>query len=154
MERSELHDFTKSNNVLGTFGAGTVESSFWVDIDESDFGRSAKVGLPLSRGVKTVLLPEARNMPPPTRLDLTFSLACLASLNEFGLDAPFAGGPSVEVGSGLPLDGESSGRSFSVVVKETLLLLADVSVAGNFKEREDIGSKVSVLAFNDGGCTA
>jgi len=81
--------------VLGAFGTGIYEvfefeSSLAEenDVDESDFGGSDKVGLPLSRGVNNVLLPEARNMPPLTRLGLELSLACLASLNEFGLDGP------------------------------------------------------------------
>ena len=106
-----------------------------------------------------MLLPEARNMPPPTRLGLALSLACLASLNELGLDAPlveFAGDgragmvvvlPSSEVFLWLSV------RSFPGV-KETLLLPEDVSIAGNFKEREDTGSKVPGLAFDDAGCTA
>jgi hypothetical protein len=142
VERNEPHDFTKSNSVFGAFGTGTessladspIENN---DVDESDFGGFVKVGLPLSRGWKIVLLPEARNMPPPTRLGLALSLACLASLNEFILEPPFAGGGSVEV-----LDGES--LSSCVSFKETLLLLEDAS----FKEREDIGSKVSVLTFD------
>ena len=150
---NESHDFTKSNNVFGAFGTGIYEvfefeSSLAEeslienddDVDESDFvGGSAGVELPLSRGVITVWLPEARNMPPPTRLGLALSLACLASLNEFGLDGllvEFADDGMVEVGAVLPSD-ESflslSGRSVPVV-KETLLSPESVSVTGNFEE--------------------
>lgn len=170
MERNEPHDFTKSNNVFGAFGTGMYEFSKFKwslaegliendDVDESDSGGSAKVGLPLSRGVNTMLLPEARKMPPPTRLGLALSLTCLASLNEFGLDAPlveFAGDGRVGVEGVLP--SSENFLSLSVrsvpVVKETLLFPEDASVAGNFKEREDTGSKVSVLAFDDAGRTA
>lgn len=105
-----------------------------------------------------MLLPEARNMPPPTRLGLAFSLTCLASLNEFGLDEPFVeGNGGVGVRGVLP---SSSGyflplsvRSFPVV-EETLLFPEGASVAGNFKEREDTGSNVSVLTFDDALRTA
>ena len=153
VERNEPHDFTKSNSVFGAFGTGTgiyevfeFESSFLSDspienddVDESDFGGFVKVG---SRGLKIVLLPEARNMPPPTRLGLALSLACLASLKEFILEPALAGGG----GSVDGLDGEF--LSSCVSFKETLLLLEDASVVGSFKEREDIGSKASALTFD------
>lgn len=70
VERNEPHDFTKSNSVVGAFRTGTdvvgkYEEVFEFEssLAESDFG---KVGLLLSRGVKSVLRPDARNMPPPT----------------------------------------------------------------------------------------
>ena len=102
---------TSQNRIMSrTFGTGIYvffefESSSLdeslIDVDELRFGGSAKVvGLTLSRGVNIVLLPKARNMPPSTQLGLTPSLACLASLNEFGLDAPlveFAGDGGVGV---------------------------------------------------------
>ena len=105
-----------------------------------------------------MLLPEARNMPPPTRLGLAFSLTCLASLNEFGLDEPFVeGNGGVGVRGVLPSSGgyflPLSVRSFPVV-EETLLFPEGASVTGNFKEREDTGSNVSVLTFDDAGRTA
>ena len=162
VERSEPHDFTKSNNVFGAFGTGIYgffefESSLDENVDESGFGGSAKVvGLRLSRGVNIVLLPEARNMPPPTRLGLALSLACLASLNEFGLDAPlveFAGDAGVGVLLSSDFFWSLSVRSV-FAVEETLLFPEGASVAGNFKEREDTGSNVSVVAFDDAGCTA
>ena len=151
VERNEPHDFTKSNNVFGAFGTGTYEVFLFEsslaeegliendDVDESDFGGSAKAGMPLSRGVITVLLPEARYMPPPTRLGLALSLACLASLNEVGLDGllvEFADDGRVGVG-GVLLSNETfwslSVKSFPVV-EETLLFPEGVSVAGNFKD--------------------
>lgn len=146
VERNDPHDFTKSNNVFGAFGTGIFFGSSLakslignIDVNESGFGGSAEIGLPLSRGVNTVLLPEARNMPPPTRLGLALSLACLASLNEFGLDAPpveFAGDGREGVG-GVLLSGEtflSLSEGSVPVVKETLLLPEDAFVVGNFKE--------------------
>ena len=59
VDRNEPHDFTKSNNVFGAFGTGIYEVFEFEsssaesliendDVDESDFGGSAKVGLPLS----------------------------------------------------------------------------------------------------------
>ena len=150
VKRNELHDFTKSNNVFGAVGtsiyeAFELESSLAEgliegdDVDELIFGGSAEVGLPLSRGVNTVLLPEARNMPPPTRLGLALSLACLASLNEFGLDAPlveFVGNGEVGVGGVLPSSEPFLSLSMISlpVVKGTVLLPKDASVAGNSKE--------------------
>ena len=170
VERNEPHDFTKSNNVFGAFGTGLCEvfeseSSLAEspiendDADESDFGGTAKVGSPLSRGVNIVLLPEARNIPPPTRLGLAVSLACLASLNEFGLDAPlvkFAGDGRAGVRGVLPSSEfflSLSVRSVSAV-KEILLFPEGASVPGSFKEREDTGSIVSILESDDAGRTA
>ena len=160
IERNDPHDFTKSNNVFGGFGTGLYE----LDVDESDFdGGSATtnvVGSPLfSRGANTVLLPEARNMPPPTRLGLAFSLTCLASLKEFGFDELFveiAGDEAVGVRGVLPsseIFWSLSVRSFPVV-KVTLLFPEGACVAGNFKGREDTGFNVSVLTFDDAGRTA
>ena len=167
VECNEPHDFAKSNNVFGAFGTGSYEvfdfesslAESLIDADESDFGRSAEVILPFSRGVNTVLLPEARNMPPPTRLGLALSLACLASLNEFGLDGPlveFSGDGRLGVRGVLP--SSETFLSLSVrslpLVRDTLPFPDDPSVAGNFRDLEDTGSKVSVLTFDDAGRTA
>lgn len=168
MVRNEPHDLTKSNNVFGAFGIGLFfdfgSTLAEIDVDESDLGESDKVVVGLSRGANTVLLPEARNMPPPTRLGLVLSLVCLATLNEFGLDEPpfveVAGDRGVGVMRGVLPPSSELILSLSVrsvlVVKETLLFPEGVSVAGNLKEREETGSNVSVvLAFDDdAGCTA
>ena len=147
VERNEPHDLTKSNNVFGAFGTTGIYEVFDFEsslaVDELDFvggSPATEVGLPLSRGVNMVLLPEARNIPPPTRLGLAFSLACLASLNEFGLDAPlveFAGDGGIGVRGVLLLSSEIFG-SLSVrsvlAAKETLLFPEGASVVDNFKE--------------------
>jgi hypothetical protein len=167
VECNEPHDFTKSNNVFGAFRTGGYEEVFESsadspvdsdDVDESDF---AKVGVPFSRGAKIVLLPEARNMPPPTRLGLALSLACLASLNEFGPFVEFAGGGGVRLGGDgtcesadgdvLAFDGGFLSLS---VAREALLLSEEATVADNFREREDIGSNLLASKFNDAGGTA
>lgn len=86
-----------------------------------------------------VLSPEARNMPPPTRLGFALSRACLTSLKVRGSSCFVEGGGDD--------DARDSGDEILEVDEED----EDTGGGWDFKDREDTGSSVSVAGFVGGG---
>lgn len=107
VEDAESQALEKSNRVMGLFVPLTAGGA-WVDRSCSAGG----TGLFAFEGEKTVLSPEARKIPPPTRLGFDASRACLASLK--GFDA----GVDVEEASAEGDRGAADGVEGDFIVRE------------------------------------
>jgi len=146
-EFNDHHDFENSNKVGGGLGTATLDVGRFItssrgeticnsgedglvvwDSDSTGFSVAA-----ISLVGKIVFWPEVRKIPPPTRLGLSLSLACFASLKlsgfEFGgLMAEIDDRGAVVVGLGRVVsedDGPGAG------------------VEAGLRDRVDTGSKVS-----------